>query len=275
MVILAVIALPVRLPVKPRMTLAPVRRDQFRAIVLDRRRRRDGDAGRRDRCRFRSSCWSRRRPDMSRVWSSRSDGAAPGRSGDQPRRFDGRVHFKPPSRELPRLLGALDQRHDGRPFALDAASTAGQSLEVSPHSCSGNFRPRSDARPCDPLRIESHRPESLDCVDQSLDRLLAEQHARPAVANRLRRAAASIGDDRPAAGLGLDRHDAEILFAGKHQRLASGVVMPKHGKRLRPEHSDRSGRPAARIAFSLSPPPMTTSGKPMRLKASIASSVRL
>jgi len=41
--------------------------------------------------------------------------------------------------------------------------------------------------------------------------------------NRFEGAAARIRDDRPAARLRLERHDAEILFAGKHHHAGAAI----------------------------------------------------
>ena len=78
---------------------------------------------------------------------------------------------------------------------------------------------RADARGC-PRSVAAAR---VSAVGERLDRRVAEQHAGLAVDHRLERAAAAERDHRPAAGLRLDRHDAEVLFAGQDGRRSRAI----------------------------------------------------
>ena len=64
-----------------------------------------------------------------------------------------------------------------------------------------------------------------DRVGEGLGRRLVDEHPGLAVDDRFERAAAAERDDRPAARLRLERHDAEVLFAGQqHDRRAAVQV---------------------------------------------------
>ena len=85
------------------------------------------------------------------------------------------------------------------------------------------------------------RLEGLDRGDQRLGRLRVEEHAGApcrvaAAAHRLQRAAAAVGDHRRAAGLGLDRGDAEILLGGEDEGARALHVVDQRGVVLEAEH---------------------------------------
>lgn len=59
------------------------------------------------------------------------------------------------------------------------------------------------------------RVEVFDGFDDAFFRLLWEEAAGLAVFDGLKGAAFAVGDDRGAAGLGLDGGDAEVFFSGE------------------------------------------------------------
>src|SRR6266852_2092880 len=61
--------------------------------------------------------------------------------------------------------------------------------------------------------------------NETLHLLFLEQHAGPTIDDGVQRATTSVGNDRPTAGVGLQRRDAEILFARKDQRAAARVEL--------------------------------------------------
>src|SRR5216683_838050 len=75
------------------------------------------------------------------------------------------------------------------------------------------------------VRIPGSGFGSPNGLDQTLHLLLLEQHTRPTVDDGVQRATAGVGDDRPTARVGLQRRDAEILFAGKDERPAARVQL--------------------------------------------------
>ena len=92
-------------------------------------------------------------------------------------------------------------------------------------------------------RIETHRLEALHGLGQRRCSRLAKEETAHALYDRIERAACRVGDDRPAGCHGLDRSDAEIVFAGKNERAAAsavliglGVVKPSHKSNVGTSH---------------------------------------
>ena len=80
----------------------------------------------------------------------------------------------------------------------------------------------------DGLWVPLLRGASLYCVDEGLLRLLCKEDPRDAVPDGFQGAPASVSNDGTAAGLGLERHNAKILFAGEN-KLTTGAVELKNG----------------------------------------------
>src|SRR6185437_16438837 len=70
------------------------------------------------------------------------------------------------------------------------------------------------------LGVELVIAEASHRADERIRCLFVEEKTGDAFDDRVARAALSIGDNRAAAGVRLDRRQPEVLFAGKYQRAA-------------------------------------------------------
>ena len=137
--------------------------------------------------------------------------------------------------------------------------------------------PAKTVRRCGARRSRSKvvLQRALEAAGKGLDARPVHQHAGLAVDDRFAGAAVVERHDRRPAGLGLDRHDAEIFGAWKQRRARRAIELADLLVRLPAQELDTAAGHAVRSRARSGPVPTIRSGTPTRRQASMATSRRL